>query len=315
MPENHDRAPAGPVCAPQPLVALLFFIGPTIDSAASSRGWLAKKPRAGLHARPGRRTVPSCTRRPGLVAARNVAVGLLARTSHTHTSRVLAAFTPLGQPLRHSLTLSLEIALRSTDRSSRETSKTGLRPVGQAAVAAFETGLRPVKRSATRDVVCDLHARPTRQPVFGCRRRAGLFVTRTFSATRYSSVHFPLDSAQSPARSSVLEQRRGHHGLPSRHHDTQQDSTEPPASTPALFLLFDARILLARTAEQAAGVRPCRALRARPGGTAAGRWAAGRLGRRPACRSFAANPCASSLGRADASASTTVFMAAITDRV
>jgi hypothetical protein len=158
----------------------LLCTRPAIDSAASSRGWLPQRPRDGQHARPARRPVSSCRRRAGLVASRNLAVDPLARPAQTHTPR------PLGQPHRDSPSLHLEMAFRSPDRLSRETSNTGLRPVGRATVATFETGLRPVRSAPTGSVATSQHARPARRPVSSCRRRAGLLATRNVAHGRLS---------------------------------------------------------------------------------------------------------------------------------
>jgi hypothetical protein len=155
---------------------------PTVDSAASSRGWLPQKPRAGQRARPARRPVSSCRHRAGLVASSHLAVDPLTRAAQTHT------FRALGQPHRDSTSLHLEMAFRSAERPSRETAKTGLRPVGRAAVAAFETGLRPVRSAPTGSVATSQHARPARRPVSSCSRRAGLLATRNVA-------HLPLSRA------------------------------------------------------------------------------------------------------------------------
>jgi hypothetical protein len=155
-----------------PISGALLCARSAIDSAASSRGRLPQRPRAGLHARPARRPFSSCRHRAGLVASRNLAFDPPAPAAQTHTSR------PLGQPHRDSISLHLEMAFRSAERPSREMSNTGLRPVGRAAVATLETGLRPVRSAPTRYVVRDLHHRPARRPVSGCRRRAGLVAHR-----------------------------------------------------------------------------------------------------------------------------------------
>jgi hypothetical protein len=167
------------ICA---IFGALLCTRPAIDSAASSRGWLPQRPCAGQHARPARRPVSGCSRRAGLVASRNLAFDPLAPAAQMHTPR------RLGQPHRDSLSHHLEIAFRSSDQLSRETSKTGLRPVGRAAVATFETGLRPVRSAPTGSVATSQHARPARRPVSSCRRRAGLLATRNVA-------HLPLSCA------------------------------------------------------------------------------------------------------------------------
>jgi hypothetical protein len=158
--------------------ALFFTIRALRPSMPTGRGELALKPCAGQHARPARRTVPSCTRRAGLFAPRNVALGRLARAAQTRAPHIVDTPPHLRQPRRYFTTLRFEMALQSADKLSRETSKTGLRPVGRAAVAAFETGLRPVRSAPSRNVVTSQDARPARRPVSGCRRRAGLFAPR-----------------------------------------------------------------------------------------------------------------------------------------
>jgi hypothetical protein len=61
---------------PKVQVALRSFAGSTsIDSVASSRGWLAQKRSAYQDARPARQPVSSCRRRAGLLANRGVAPG------------------------------------------------------------------------------------------------------------------------------------------------------------------------------------------------------------------------------------------------
>jgi hypothetical protein len=167
------------ICA---ISVALLCTRPAFDSAASSRGWLPQRPRDGQHARPARRPVSSCRRRAGLLASRDLAFDPPTPAAQTHTPR------PLGQPHRDSTSLHLEIAFRSTQRSSRETSNTGLRPVGRAAVATFETGLRPVRSGPTGSVATSQHARPARRPVSSCRRRAGLLATRNVA-------HLPLSRA------------------------------------------------------------------------------------------------------------------------
>jgi hypothetical protein len=134
--------------------------GSTIDSAASSRRWLSQRPHDGQHARPARRTVPSCTRRAGLFASRNLAFG----PPHPRCANARSALVDAPSPRAAASRLHLSSprdGLSIPDRPSRETSKTGLRPVGRAAVAAFETGLRPV-RTRTYRKRCARPARPAR---------------------------------------------------------------------------------------------------------------------------------------------------------
>jgi hypothetical protein len=157
-PENFHSS--GAFLAPPPRrsptvrVALRSFVGSTpIDSAPSGRGWLTQKRSADQHARPARRTVPNCTRRAGLLANRNVALGLLASAAQTHVPRSVGPFFGLDTPHRRSLALRIEMDFRTADRLSRETSKTGLRPVGRLLVELLPTGLRPVASSSnTRNV-------------------------------------------------------------------------------------------------------------------------------------------------------------------
>jgi hypothetical protein len=168
----------------------------------------AEDRRAGQHARPARRPVSSCRRRAGLVTSRNLAVDPLARAAQTHT------FRPLGQPHRDSTSLHLEMAIRSPERLSRETSNTGLRPVGRAAVATFETGLRPVRIGPTGSVATSQHARPARRPVSGCSRRAGLLATRNVA-------HLPLSRAAQTHTSHIVDAlpclRKPHRYFPTLH--------------------------------------------------------------------------------------------------
>jgi hypothetical protein len=167
----------------------------------AGRGEGALKRSAGLHHRPARRTVPSCTRRAGLVAPGNLALGP-ARAAQKHTLHIAESLPRLEQPLRYSITLRIEIALRAADTLSRETSKMGLRPVGRAAVATLETGLRPVRSAPTRHVVRDLPPRPARRPVSGCRRRASLVAPRNLAlglVAPAAQTHTPETVAASTA--------------------------------------------------------------------------------------------------------------------
>jgi hypothetical protein len=188
------------------------------------------------HARPARRPVSSCRRRAGLLATRNVAHHPLSCAAQTHPPRIGDALPCLWKPRQYLPTLYLEMAFRSGESSSRETSKTGLRPVGRAAGAAFETGLRPVRRAPTGRVAIGLHARPARRPVPSCRRRAGLVPTRTFSDPCLTTTYFPLDNTPPPARPSLHEHRRGHLSAHRRDLEIRRYFTENLASTRALFL-------------------------------------------------------------------------------
>jgi hypothetical protein len=223
-------------------------------------------------ARPARRPVSGCRRRAGLLATRNGAHRPVSCAAQTHPLHIVDALRPLGQPRRYPSTLRLEMAFRSADRLSRETSKTGLRPVGQAAVAAFGTGLRPVRSAPTGPVAIGLHARPARRPVSSCCRRAGLLATRTLPALCHTTARFPLDNPPPPARPSLHEQRRGHLGRTQRRPRDTTGFHRKSCFDSCPLSPCDAHLLPRRTTQQAAGVRPCRALRARPGGTAAGRW-------------------------------------------
>jgi hypothetical protein len=152
-PENCGTSRAFLAPPPRPslrkaLTLRLFSTSARIDSAASGRGSLAQRRSASQHARPARRTVPSCTRRAGLLANRNVALGLLAPAAQTHVPRSVAASFLLEAPHRRFPALRIEMAFRSADRLSRETSKTGLRPVGLLLVELLPTGLRPVASSS-----------------------------------------------------------------------------------------------------------------------------------------------------------------------
>jgi hypothetical protein len=126
----------------------LFARSAWVDSAASGRGSLTQKRSERLHPRPARRTVPSCTRRAGLLANRNVALGLLAPAAQTHVPCSVAASFRLEALHRRSSAMRIEMAFRAADRLSRETSKTGLRPVDLLLVELLPTGLRPVATSS-----------------------------------------------------------------------------------------------------------------------------------------------------------------------
>jgi hypothetical protein len=140
-PENCSTSCA--FLAPQPRQnpkvrsALRSFTGSTrIDSAASSRGWLAPKPSAGQNHRPARRTVPSCTRRAGLLATNNVGPKRLADAVETRTPQVIEAPVFFGVPRGEFSTVPLQTGLRPVEAPFHETSVTGLRPVGQDCSAA-----------------------------------------------------------------------------------------------------------------------------------------------------------------------------------
>jgi hypothetical protein len=152
-PENCRTSGAlrAPPPRPSPSKVLPFQLvtrSARLDSAASGRGSLTQKRSASQHARPAQRTVPSCTRRAGLLANRNVALGLLAPTAQTHVPRSIAASFLLDAPHRRFPALCIEMAFRTAGRLSRETSKTGLRPVGLLLVELLPTGLRPVASSS-----------------------------------------------------------------------------------------------------------------------------------------------------------------------
>jgi hypothetical protein len=140
-PENF--ASSGAFLAPPPRqsprvrVALRSFAGSTsIDSVASSRGWLTTKPPAGQNHRPARRTVPSCTRRAGLLATRSVAHRNLAGAVETRTPQVIEAPGLFGKPRGEFSTVPLRTGIRPVEAPFHETSVTGLRPVGQDCSAA-----------------------------------------------------------------------------------------------------------------------------------------------------------------------------------
>jgi hypothetical protein len=123
--------------SPKVHVALLSFAGSTnIDSVASSRGWLTQKRSAGQNHRPARRTVPSCTRRAGLLATRSVAPRSLAGAAETRTPQVIEAPALFGKPRAEFSTVPLRTGLRPVEAPFHETSVTGLRPVGQDCSAA-----------------------------------------------------------------------------------------------------------------------------------------------------------------------------------
>jgi hypothetical protein len=108
------------------------FTGSTnIDSIASSRGWLTTKLPAGQNHRPARRTIPSCTRRAGLLATRSVAHRNLAGAVETRTPQVIEAPALFGKPCGRFSTVPLRTGLRPVEAPFHETSVTGLRPVGQ----------------------------------------------------------------------------------------------------------------------------------------------------------------------------------------
>jgi hypothetical protein len=131
----------------------LFSASARLDSAASGRGSLTQKRSADQHARPARRTVPSCTRRAGLLADCNVAFGFLAHAAKAHVPCSVGTSFCLDAPHRRFPAMGIEMAFRTADRLSRETSKTGLRPVGLLLVELLPTDLRPVaSSSSTRGV-------------------------------------------------------------------------------------------------------------------------------------------------------------------
>jgi hypothetical protein len=187
--------PAAPSHLPKMPLHLPRFADRTkCPSMPTDRGRLARKRSAGLRPRPARRTVPSCTRRAGLLASKNAAFGRFARAAQKHAPHFVDGFLRVELPHRHSLTRHSEMDLRAPDRLSRETSKTGLRPVGRAAVAAFETGLRPVRTAPTGHLVSNPLPRPARRPVSGCRRRAGLLAHQNVATgclARAAQAHPP----------------------------------------------------------------------------------------------------------------------------
>jgi hypothetical protein len=130
------RAPPPPQTTEKQVAHFSFTASSRVDSAASGRGWLTPTTAAGLHHRPARRTVPSCTRRAGLLATRNVAPRHLAGAVGTHTPQVIEAPTSFGGPYGRLSTARLQTGLRPVEAPFRETSVTGLRPVGQDCSAA-----------------------------------------------------------------------------------------------------------------------------------------------------------------------------------
>jgi hypothetical protein len=152
-PENCPTSGASRAPTPRPslrkaLTLRFFSTSARIDSAASGRGSLAQRRSASQHARPARRTVPSCTRRAGLLANRNVAIGRLARAAKAHVPCSVAASFRLEALHRRFSAMRIEMAFRTADRLSHETSKTGLRPVDLLLVELLPTGLRPVASSS-----------------------------------------------------------------------------------------------------------------------------------------------------------------------
>jgi hypothetical protein len=122
---------------PKERVTHRSFTGSTnIDSVAFSRGWLAQKRSADQHARPARRTVPSYTRRAGLLATRSVAPRHLAGAAETRTRRAIGAPAFFGGPRGEFSTMLLRTGLRPVEAPFHETSVTGLRPVSQDCSAA-----------------------------------------------------------------------------------------------------------------------------------------------------------------------------------
>jgi hypothetical protein len=153
-PENFSTS--GVFLAPPPrpsprkvLTLRLFSVSARLDSEASDRGSLTQKRSASQHARPARRTVPSCTRRAGLLADCNVAFALLARAAKTHPPHTVGAPRRRRPPRRQFQAPHIEVAFRSAERLSHETSKTGLRPVGRLLLELLSTGLRPVVSSSS----------------------------------------------------------------------------------------------------------------------------------------------------------------------
>jgi hypothetical protein len=123
--------------SPKVRVTLRSFTGSApIDSVASSRGWLTQKRSADQNHRPARRTVPSCTRRAGLLAANNVSPKHLAGALETRTPQVIDAPAFFGRPHGKFSTVPLRTGLRPVEAPFHETSVTGLRPVGQDCSAA-----------------------------------------------------------------------------------------------------------------------------------------------------------------------------------
>jgi hypothetical protein len=113
------------------------FAGSTnIDSVASSQGWLTTRPPSGQNHRPARRTVPSCTRRAGLLATKSLVPRRLAGAAETRTPQVIEAPAFFGRPRGEFSTARLQTGLRPVEAPFHETSVTGLRPVGQDCSAA-----------------------------------------------------------------------------------------------------------------------------------------------------------------------------------
>jgi hypothetical protein len=140
-PENCATSPAflAPPSqqSPKERVTHRSFAGSTnIDSVASSRRWLTQKRSAGPNHRPARRTVPSCTRRAGLLATRSVAPRGLAGAAETRTPQVIEAPAFFGEQRGEFSTALLQTGLRPVEAPFHETSVTGLRPVVQDCSAA-----------------------------------------------------------------------------------------------------------------------------------------------------------------------------------
>jgi hypothetical protein len=130
------------------LTLRLFSVSARLDSTASGRGSLTQKPSASQHARPARRPVSSCRRRAGLLADCNLAFALLSRAARTHPPHTVGAPLRLRPPRRKVHSPHIEMAFQAPERSSRETSMTGLRPVGRLLLERLPTGLRPVACSS-----------------------------------------------------------------------------------------------------------------------------------------------------------------------
>jgi hypothetical protein len=123
--------------SPRERVTHRSFTGSTpIGPAASSRGWPTQKRSARQNHRPARRTVPSCTRRAGLVATKNVAPRRLAGAVETRNREVIEAPAFFGEPRGEFSTALLRTGLRPVEAPFHETSVTGLRPVVQDCSAA-----------------------------------------------------------------------------------------------------------------------------------------------------------------------------------
>jgi hypothetical protein len=175
--------------SPKVLVVRQPFAGSTpIDSGASSRGWLMTKLRAGQNHRPARRTVPSCTRRAGLLANRNVAPRGLAGAAEARTPQVIGAQALFGEPRGEVSTARLRTGLRPVEAPFHETSVTGLRPVGQDCSAAT---LGPAANAApSSDALDSLGSaraflpRPPRRRTRTRRRAAARRCSSPFDASR-----------------------------------------------------------------------------------------------------------------------------------